>query len=145
MTPDGNVEGVEVPAPSGKYSEHWVLRSVWVTDAYLMTLAGMTGTSTPPLSAARPRAKSCSWAPGRRRGTRTWSKSTLNSTSQSERFQCPRGQHGSVPFKRGWDYVWTRFIDAEDADAKVAIKTAASAHLDQVVPYANFALLGIGL
>ncbi|MCX7427221.1 MAG: hypothetical protein NTW96_16535 [Planctomycetia bacterium] len=23
VTPDGNVEGVEVPAPSGKYSEHW--------------------------------------------------------------------------------------------------------------------------
>ena len=51
----------------------------------------------------------------------------------------------TVPFKRGWDYVWTRFIDSEDEDAKVAIKTAASAHLDQVAPYANFALLGIGL
>ena len=43
VTPDGNVEGVEVPAPSGKYSEHWVLSRLWVTDAYLMTLAGMTG------------------------------------------------------------------------------------------------------
>ena len=50
-----------------------------------------------------------------------------------------------VPFKRGWDYVWTRYVDDEDATAKVAIKTAASAHLDQVATYSNFALLGIGL
>ncbi len=50
-----------------------------------------------------------------------------------------------IPVKRGWDYLWFRYADAEDDSAKVMVKRPVSAHLERVFDYTNFALLGIGL
>ena len=144
VTPDGNVEGVEVPAPSGKYSEHWVLSRLWVSDAYLMTLAGMTGSvNATPFRGRNPGEVMFMGARASSRD-QDWVEIDFEFNLSPNAFNVPVGNI-TVPFKRGWDYVWTRYVDDEDATAKVAIKTAASAHLDQVATYSNFALLGIGL
>jgi len=144
VTPDGNVEGVEVPSPSGKYSEHWVLSRLWVSDAYLMTLAGMTGTvNATPFRGRNPGEVMFMGARASSRD-QDWVEIDFEFNLSPNAFNVPVGNI-TVPFKRGWDYVWTRYVDDEDATAKVAIKTAASAHLDQVATYSNFALLGIGL
>jgi hypothetical protein len=144
VTPDGNVEGVEVPSPSGKYSEHWVLRRYFVTDAYLRMLAGMTGTvNAVPFRGSAPGEVMFMGARAAMRD-KDWVEIDYEFSLSPNAFNVQVGDI-TIPFKRGWDYVWTRYVDDEDTTAKVGIKTAASAHLDQPVIYSNFALLGIGL
>ena len=144
VTPDGNVEGVEVPAPSGKYSEHHVLQAAFVTDAYLRMLAGMTGTvNAVPFRGSAPGEVMFMGARAASRD-KNWVEMDFEFSLSPNAFNVPVGNI-IIPFKRGWDYVWTRYVDDEDATAKVGIKTAASAHLEQPVLYSNFAWLGIGL
>ena len=47
--------------------------------------------------------------------------------------------------KRGWDYLWIRYADVEDPDAKMLVKRPLSVYIEQVYPYTNFAGLGIGV
>lgn len=145
VTPEGNVEGVEVPAPSGKYSEHWVLLKAFVTDAYLRMLAGMTGTvNAVPFRGSAPGEVMFMGAQARPRD-KNWVEIDFTFSLSPNAFNVAAGDGIAIPFKRGWDYVWVRYVDDEDATAQVGIKTAASAHLEQPVYYSNFALLGIGL
>ncbi len=44
--------------------------------------------------------------------------------------------------KKGWEYLWVRYQDAEDED--VLVKQPAAAYVEQVYPYGDFSLLGIG-
>jgi hypothetical protein len=45
----------------------------------------------------------------------------------------------------GWHYLWVRFTDDEDANAKALIKRPIAAYVEQVYPYGNFSSLGIGV
>ena len=47
--------------------------------------------------------------------------------------------------KKGWEYLWVRYADAEDTSAKVLVKKPIAAYVEQVYPYGNFAGLGIGV
>jgi hypothetical protein len=47
--------------------------------------------------------------------------------------------------KEGWNYLWVRFTDDEDATAKALIKRPIAAYVEQVYPYGNFSGLGIGV
>lgn len=47
--------------------------------------------------------------------------------------------------KKGWEYLWVRYADAEDTSAKVLVKEPIAAYVEQVYPYGNFAGLGIGV
>ena len=51
----------------------------------------------------------------------------------------------STRSNQGWQYLWVRFIDDEDATAKALIKRPIAAYVEQVYPYGNFANLGIGV
>jgi len=144
VTPDGNVEGVEVPAPSGKYSEHWVMAKAFVTDAYLRMLAGMTGTvNAVPFRNSAPGEVMFMGARAAPRD-KNYVEIDFSFELSPNAYNLQVGNI-TIPFKRGWDYVWARYVDDEDSTAKVGIKRAASAHLEQPVVYSNFALLGIGL
>lgn len=44
--------------------------------------------------------------------------------------------------KKGWEYLWVRYEDA--VDAHTLVKQPAAAYVEQVYPYGDFALLGIG-
>jgi len=45
--------------------------------------------------------------------------------------------------KRGWDYLWVRYEDAVDDDAKILIKKPLSVHVERVYEYLPFSSLGI--
>jgi hypothetical protein len=45
--------------------------------------------------------------------------------------------------KKGWEYLWVRYADAEDEET--LIKQPVAAYVEQVDEYGNFALLGIGV
>ena len=44
--------------------------------------------------------------------------------------------------KKGWEYLWVRYADAEDQN--VLVKRPIAAYVEQVYESGNFALLGIG-
>jgi hypothetical protein len=51
----------------------------------------------------------------------------------------------TVSAKKGWEYLWVRFADAEDTTAKALVKRPVAAYVEQVYPTANFSTLGIGV
>ena len=46
--------------------------------------------------------------------------------------------------KKGWEYLWVRYADAEDTTAKVLVKKPIAVYVEQVYPTTGFAALGIG-
>jgi len=45
--------------------------------------------------------------------------------------------------KKGWEYLWVRYVDAVDNAAKALTKRPAAVYVEQVYEYGNFAALGI--
>jgi len=50
----------------------------------------------------------------------------------------------TVAAKKGWEYLWVRYADAEDATVKVLVKRPVAAYVEKVYPDGSFAALGIG-
>jgi hypothetical protein len=50
----------------------------------------------------------------------------------------------TVSSKKGWEYLWVRFRDADDAAAKSLVKRPSSAYVERVYESADFSTLGIG-
>ncbi|MBI1372485.1 MAG: hypothetical protein GC159_06960 [Phycisphaera sp.] len=46
--------------------------------------------------------------------------------------------------KKGWEYLWVRYQDTEDNNAKMLIKKPIAAYVEKVYDEGNFASLGIG-
>jgi len=46
--------------------------------------------------------------------------------------------------KKGWEYLWVRYADVEDAGSNTLVKQPVAAYVEQVYEYGNFAALGIG-
>jgi len=50
----------------------------------------------------------------------------------------------TVPAKKGWEYLWVRYEDKEDANAKILVKRPLSAHVEKVYHDGDLSQLGIG-
>ena len=50
----------------------------------------------------------------------------------------------TVASKKGWEYLWVRFRDANDGAAKTLVKRPAAAYVERVYESADFSTLGIG-
>ena len=46
--------------------------------------------------------------------------------------------------KKGWEYMWVRYADSEDAAAKAIVKKPVAVYIERVYEEGNFAALGIG-
>lgn len=46
--------------------------------------------------------------------------------------------------KKGWEYLWVRYADVEDDNAKALVKRPVAAYVEQVYDAGNFGALGIG-
>ena len=46
--------------------------------------------------------------------------------------------------KKGWEYMWVRYADAEDATAKAIVKKPAAVYVEKVYEEGDFSTLGIG-
>ena len=45
--------------------------------------------------------------------------------------------------KKGWEYLWVRYEDAEDAAANALVKKPTAAYVEKVYEEGDFAGLGI--
>jgi hypothetical protein len=49
-----------------------------------------------------------------------------------------------VASKKGWEYLWVRYADEEDAGSSTLVKKPVAAYVERVYEEGNFAALGIG-
>lgn len=45
--------------------------------------------------------------------------------------------------KKGWEYLWVRYVDAEDAAAKAFVKKPQAVYVERVYEEGDFSGLGI--
>lgn len=138
-----NVEGVDITVPVYAFSETHYLADSFVTPAYRGTLFGLTGKVN---NAAF---KGCAageclflGASGSKRGVDDW-EITYRFAASPNRTGITIGDITGIA-KKGWEYLWVRYADAEDAAAKTIVKKPVAVFIERVYEEADFAQLGIG-
>ncbi|HBO45788.1 MAG TPA: hypothetical protein DD670_18065 [Planctomycetaceae bacterium] len=139
-----SVEGVDVTVPVYNFSETHYIAAEMVSGAYKAALFALTGR----VNAASFRGFAAGevlflGASGSKRGEEDW--------EITFRFAVSPGATGITvgPItginKRGWDYLWVRYQDAEDAAAGALVKRPVAAYVERVYYDGDFSGLGIGV
>jgi hypothetical protein len=145
VTTDG-IDGVDITVPIYTFTETHYLPPEEVTTAYKGTLFHLTGCvnngSFKGLAAGE-----CLFlgASGSRRGTDPedlWEISFAFAGSPNVSGMTIGGITGVA--KKGWEYLWIRYQEAEDTAAKMLIRKPIAAYVERVYRDGNFAALGIG-
>ncbi len=138
-----NVEGVDITIPVYSFSETHYLDAAVVTPAYKGTLFSLTGkvnnASFKGLAAGE-----CLFlgASGSKRGADDW-EITYRFAGSPNRTGLVVGPISGIS-KKGWEYMWVRYADSEDAAAKAIVKKPVAVYIERVYEEGNFAALGIG-
>jgi len=138
-----NVEGVDITVPVYSFSETHYLADSFVTPAYRGTLFALTG-KVNNASFKGCAAGECLFlgAAGSKRGADDW-EIAYRFAASPNRTNIVIGEI-TVAAKKGWEYLWVRYADAEDAAAKAIVKVPVAAYVEKVYEEGNFAGLGIG-
>ena len=137
-----SVEGVDVTIPQYRFSETHNFDASTITAAYKLTLFGLTGcvnnATFKGLAAGE-----CLFlgASGSQKGEDDWSIS-YSFAAQPNAASLTVGTITGI-VKRGWDYLWIRYEDAEDTTAKRLVKKPIAVYVEQVYTYASLSGLGI--
>ncbi len=137
-----SVEGVDITVPVYQFSETHYLNNAFVTSAYKGTLFFLTGRVNNTAFKGFAQGE-CLFlgASGSKRGAGDW--------EINYRFAASPNVTGLVIgeiagiSKKGWEYLWVRYADAEDAAAKALVKKPIGVYVEQVYPYGDFSALGI--
>lgn len=136
-----SVEGTDVTVPVYNFTETHYLPVASVSPAYKAALFGLTG-----------RVNSGSFrgfavgevlflgASGSQRGADDWEITYRFAASPNVTGLAVGSITGIA--KKGWEYLWVRYGDAEDEN--VLVKRPIAAYVEQVYPLGDFAGLGIG-
>jgi hypothetical protein len=136
-----SVEGTDITIPVYNFKETHYLPAGWVTPAYKATLFYLTGkVNGGPFKGFAPGEVLFLGASGSQRGFEDW-EITFNFAASPNVTGLTVGQITGI-VKKGWEYLWVRYEDAVDADTLV--KQPVAAYVEQVYPYGDFSLLGIG-
>ncbi len=138
-----NVEGVDITVPVYSFSETHYLDAAVVTLAYKGTLFNLTG-KVNSASFKGLAAGECLFlgASGSRRGAEDW-EITYRFAGSPNRSGLVVGPITGIS-KKGWEYMWVRYADSEDAAAKAIVKKPVAVYIERVYEEGNFAALGIG-
>lgn len=137
------IEGVDITVPVYNFSETHYIGTALVTDAYKAALFYLTGTVNNGLFRGfAPGEVLFLGAAGSKRGKEDWEIAYRFAASPNVQDLVIGNIAGIV--KRGWDYLWIRYADVEDQDAKMLVKRPLSVYVEQVYAYTNFGGLGIG-
>ena len=145
VTPDG-VDGVDITVPVYTFSETHHLNPDDVTTSYKASLFALTGRvnsgSFKGLAVGE-----CLFlgAAGSRRGTDPedlWEISFAFAGSPNVTGLSVGTITGIA--KKGWEYLWVRYQEAEDTAAKMLIRKPIAAYVEKVYRDGDFAALGIG-
>jgi len=138
-----NVEGVDITIPVYQFSETHYLDDAIVTPAYRGTLFYLTGKTN--AGGFRGLAiGECLFlgASGSKRGQGDW-EITFRFAGSPNVTGLMVGTIGPIS-KKGWEYMWVRYEDDEDENAKRLVKRPTAVYIEKVYEEGNFAVLGIG-
>lgn len=138
-----SVQGVDITVPVYKFSETHVLADSMVTEAYRGTLHSLTGTTNDATFKGLAIGE-CLFlgAAGSKRADGDW-EITYNFAASPNRTNITVGDI-TVTAKKGWEYLWVSYEDAEDTTAKQIVKKPSAAYIEKVYEAGDFSDLGIG-
>jgi hypothetical protein len=143
---ENGVDGVDITVPVYTFTETHTLPPEAVNSAYKATLFGLTGRvnngSFKGLAAGE-----CLFlgAAGSRRGTTAddlWEISFAFAGSPNVTGLSVGTITGIA--KKGWEYLWVRYAEAEDTSAKMLVRKPVAAYVERVYRDGSFSALGIG-
>jgi len=138
-----NVEGVDITVPVYNFSETHYLADEIVTPAYKANLFALTGkVNGAPFRGFAAGEVLFLGASGSKRGQEDW-EITFRFAASPNVTGLQVGNITGIA-KKGWEYLWVRYADDEDAVAKVLVKKPIAAYVEQVYQYGDFSGLGIG-
>jgi len=138
-----SVEGVDIALPVYNFSETHYFANSAVTDSYKALLFHKTGMyNNDSFKGFSPGEVLFLGASGSKRGAGDWEISFRFAASQN-RDDIMVGGIGPIA-KKGWEYLWVRYEDAEDTAAKALIKKPVAVYIEKVYYGTDFTSLGIG-
>ena len=138
-----SVDGCDIVVPVYNWSETHYFDKTFVTGPYKATLFALTGrTNNASFKGFAADEVLFLGASGSQRGDESW-EITFRFAASPNVTGLVIGEITGIN-KKGWEYLWVRYKDAEDAGAKCLVKKPASVHVERVYDAANFAGLGIG-
>lgn len=141
VTDDG-VEGVDIIVPKPIYTEVYRRPSSEVTNSYVMALEELTGTVNNAAFKGRAADEVLFLgAAGTKRGQGDW-EITFRFAASPNVTGLTIGDITGIA-KKGWEYLWVRYADAEDAAAKALVKKPVAVYIEKVYEEGDFSLLGI--
>jgi hypothetical protein len=136
-----SVDGTDITIPVFNFKETHYISAALITPAYKVILFQLTGkVNAYPFKGFAPGEVLFLGASGSQRGPEDW-EITFSFAASPNVTNLKVGDITGID-KKGWEYLWVRYAEAEDAD--VLVKQPAAAYVEQVYEYGNFALLGIG-
>jgi hypothetical protein len=138
-----SVEGVDITVPVYQFAETHYLADDTVTPAYKGTLFNLTG-KVNDASFKGLAAGECLFlgASGSKRGADDW-EITFRFAGSPNRTGLTVGPITGIA-KKGWEYMWVRYADAEDSAAKAIVKKPVAVYVEKVYEEGSFSGLGIG-
>jgi hypothetical protein len=139
---DSSVEGVDVQIPAYNFEETHFFDVSAITAAYKSTLFSLTGgVNNAPYKGFSTGEVLFRGAAGNLNDWTTW-EITFKFSASPNATSFPVGPI-TVPLKRGWDYLWVRYREFEDAAAGHLARQPIAAYVEQVYPMVDLSLLGI--
>jgi hypothetical protein len=138
-----SVEGVDITVPVYQFSETHYFANELITPAYKLALFALTGKVNNAAFRGLA-AGECLFlgAAGSKRGFGDW-EITYRFAGSPNVTGLVIGEITGIA-KKGWEYLWVRYADAEDTAAKALIKKPIAVYVEQVYPLAAFSALNIG-
>jgi hypothetical protein len=140
---NNSVNGCDIVVPVYTWTDVYILDNTLVTDSYKTILKNLTG-----------KVNNATWkgnaagevlfmgASGSKRGNYgDWEIAFKFAASPNVTGKTIGDITGIA--KKGWEYLWIRYEDADDTGAKVLIKKPSSVHIEQVYETGAFSGLGI--
>jgi len=136
-----SVEGTDITVPVYSFTETHYLSIAAVTGSYKAALFLLTGrVNAAPFKGFAAGEVLFLGASGAQRGTEDW-EITFRFAASPNAAGLVIGDITGIA-KRGWEYLWVRYADAEDE--QVLVKQPIAVYVERVYDEGNFAGLGIG-
>jgi hypothetical protein len=137
-----SVDGVDITAPIFHFSETHYKNNSEVTQAYKLILFDLTGkVNDAAFKGFAIGEVLFLGASGSKTGTDNW-EITYNFAASKNADDIEIGAI-TVTTKKGWEYLWIRYADAEDATAKRVVKRPIAAYVEKVYEEGDFSDLDI--
>lgn len=141
VSEDGTIGGVDIIIPTFTFVLDYTVDPANINDTYIGTLRDLVGTiNASPFKGFLAGELLFTKVSGRKRDEEAWDLSYGFSVEKNVSLRNVGGI--TVPYKRGWDYLWVYYKTMEDPPTVIA-KRPAAVFIEQLYTDTNYGLLGL--